>query len=104
MSKIKVAVPMKNPHVCYIGKEYKDKIEDLKKATGMSLYNLICTCSGQVLKDVSSVKKFKEKVRKNGFRTIGEWAESLIDMLHDNIDELNNMDLSSVKLRKKEKM
>lgn len=98
--KIKIAAPRENPHVCYISRDYSQKIADLKRVTGMSLYNLLCTCSGYLLSDKENIKNFKEEVRKNGFKNIGEWAESLIDLLHESIENINVIDLTSIKLKK----
>lgn len=99
-AKIKIAAPRENPHICYINRKYAQKIKDLKKATGMSLYTLLCTCSGYLLNDKENIKNFKDSVRKNGFKNIGEWAESLIDLLHPSIDNLDMIDLTSITLRK----
>lgn len=99
-AKIKIAAPRENPHICYIGREYSEKIKDLKKATGMSLYTLLCTCSGYLLNDKENIKKFKEETRKNGFRNIGEWAESLIDLLHASIENIGVIDLAAIKLKR----
>lgn len=98
--KIKISAPRENPHICYVGRKYKEKIADLKKATGMSFYTLLCTCSGYLLNDKENIKKFKEETRKNGFRNIGEWAESLIDLLHGSIENIGVIDLASIKLKK----
>lgn len=99
-SKIKVSAPRENPHICYISREYEQRVKDIRRETGMSLYSLLCTCSGYSLSSKENIKKFKEKVRKNGFKNIGEWAESLIDMLHENLEDINSMELSSIKLKK----
>lgn len=99
-TKIKVAAPRENPHICYVSREYSQKIQDLKKATGMSFYTLLCTCSGYVLNQKESILKFKEKVRKNGFKNIGEWAEALVDLLHAAIDNIGVIDLTSIELKK----
>lgn len=99
-TKIKVSAPRENPHICYIGRDYEQQVKDIRKETGMSLYSLICVCSGYTLNTKENIKKFKEKVRKNGFKNIGEWAESLISMLHENLEDINSMDLSSIKLKK----
>ena len=99
-AKIKVSAPRENPHICYISREYDSKIQDLKKATGMSFYTLLCTCSGYVLNNKENIVKFKEKVRKNGFRNIGEWAEALVDLLHAAVDNIGVIDLTSIELKK----
>lgn len=99
-AKIKISAPRENPHICYISREYETKIRDIKKETGMSLYTLLCNCSGYLLNEKENIKKFKEKVRKNGFKTIGEWAESLIDMLHENLSDINNLNFSSIRLKR----
>ena len=99
--KIKVSVPRENPHVCYISRDYQQKVKDIREVTGMSLYNLLCVCSGSTLKDKASIKKFKDKVRKDGFKNIGDWAEDLISLLHSQLDSIATMDLSSVRLKKK---
>lgn len=101
-AKIKIAVPKENPHICYISRDYEQKIKDLKKATGMSFYNLLCTCSGYLLNSKENIRKFKEETRKNGFKNIGEWAESLIDLLHGSVENINVIDLTSIKLTKVE--
>lgn len=99
--KIKISAPRENPHICYVGKEYSEKIKDIKNTTGMSLYTLLCTCSGHTLGDRENIKKFKEQVRENGFKNIGEWAECLIEFIHDHLDDINLIDLTSVQLKKK---
>lgn len=99
-AKIKVAAPRENPHICYISREYSSKIQDLRKATGMSFYTLLCTCSGYSLNQKENILKFKEKVRKNGFKNIGEWAESLVDLLHAAVDNIGVIDLTSIELKK----
>lgn len=101
-TKIKVSAPMVNPHICYISREYNQKIKDIKKETGMSLYNLLCVCSGYSLNSKDIILKFKKRIRKKGFKTIGEWAECLIDMLHVDLENINTIDLSSIELEKKE--
>lgn len=101
-AKIKIAAPRENPHICYIGRDYEQKIKDLRKATGMSFYNLLCTCSGYLLNSKENIRKFKEETRKNGFKNIGEWAECLVELLHQSIENINVIDLHSIKLFKKE--
>lgn len=98
--KIKISAPRENPHVCYISREYDQKIKDIKKATGMSLYNLLCTCSGYSLNSKETIKKFKEEVRKKGFKTIGEWAECLIELLHGSVENISVIDLTSIRIEK----
>ena len=100
-NKIKVSAPQENPHICYISKEYADKVKDIKAATGLSLYRLICTCSGYSLNSKNKIKKFKEKVKKQGFKNIGDWAESLIDLLHGSVENISVIDLSSISISKK---
>jgi hypothetical protein len=99
-AKIKISAPRENPHICYVGRDYEQKIKDIKKETGMSLYTLLCTCSGYLLNEKESIKNFKDSVRKNGFRNIGEWAEALIDLLHESLENINVIDLSSIHLKK----
>ena len=101
-AKIKISAPRENPHICYVSREYNQKIQDLKKATGMSFYTLLCTCSGYSLNKKENILKFKEKVRKNGFKNIGEWAEALVDLLHAAVDNISVLDLTSIELTKKE--
>ena len=102
-TKIKVSAPRENPHICYISREYNSKIADIKKETGMSLYNLLCTCSGYSLNNKEDIARFKEKVRKNGFKNIGEWAECLVDLLHGSLENINVIDLTSITLSKENK-
>jgi hypothetical protein len=101
-AKIKVSAPRENPHICYIGREYESKVKEIRKATGMSLYNLLCSCSGYLLNEKENIRNFKEKLRKNGFKNIGDWAECLIDFLFDHIEEVNSIDLTSIELKRKE--
>ena len=102
-ARLKISAPRENPHICYVGREYKQKIAELKKATGMSLYNLLCTCSGYSLNDKETIRNFKEETRKNGFKNIGEWAEAIIDLLYESIDNIEVIDLTSIKLKKENK-
>ena len=97
-NKIKVSVPMPNRHICYVAPEYRTKISAIKKKTGLSLYQLLCTCSNTDLSDSECMKAFKDTVRANGFRTIGKWAEALLELLHDELDRIQLIDLSSIKL------
>lgn len=98
--KIKVSAPRENPHICYVSREYGQKIKDIKQTTGMSFYTLICTCSGYLLNSRENIKNFRDQVRENGFKNIGEWAEALIDLLHQSLENINVIDLTSIKLKK----
>ena len=100
--KIKVSAPRKNPHICYISKEYAEKISSIKEETGMSLYKLICAVSGKSLDSSENIKKFREDLKKEGFKSIGEWAEKLIDLLYEKRGFLYGIDLPSIKLRRKQ--
>jgi hypothetical protein len=99
--KIKVSAPRENPHICYVSREYSDKIKEIKQTTGMSFYTLLCTCSGYLLNSRENIKNFRNQVRENGFKNIGEWAECLIEFIHDHLDDINLIDLTSVQLKKK---
>lgn len=99
--KIKVSAPRENPHICYISREYEDKVKQIRKITGMSLYSLLCTCSGYLLNEKKNIRDFKEKLKKLGFKNIGEWAECLINFVFENLENLEAIDLKSIKLIKK---
>lgn len=99
--KIKVHSPRTNPHICYIPSECRDKIEALKRKTGLTLYRLICTCANHPLSTIEEIKNFKEQVIKDGFKDIGDWATCLIEILYEQLDSLECIDLTSIKLNKK---
>ena len=96
--KIKISAPRSNPHVCYINKEYQQKIIDIRKTTKLSLYALLCTCCGYSLDTTEHIKEAKQALKKQGFKTIGVWAEALLDFLWDNIEDIPFIDLQSIKL------
>lgn len=98
--KIKISAPRSNPHVCYIHKEYSEKIKELRKATKMSLYALLTLCCGYPLDTTEHIKEAKQQLRKQGFKTIGDWAEALIDLLYNSIEDIDLIDLKSIKLSK----
>lgn len=102
-SRIKVSAPARNPHICYIHREYKAKIESIKNKTGMSLYNLICICGNTSLKTQEQIKDFKKKLKQKGFKHIGEWAEMLIDFLYKEFENLNEMDFTKTEIKPKER-
>ena len=89
MKKIKVSAPAHNPHICYIPEEYKDKIEFLKKASNMSLYRILCLNAGKPLKTTEQIHDFKQDLRKQGYRNIGDWAVKLIDTLYEDMRRIN---------------
>lgn len=101
--KIKVSAPAQNPHICYINRLYKDKIDAIKSKTGLSLYNLLCLCGKAELKSAKEIKEFKDKLKKQGFKNIGVWAENLIDMLFSLLDSINDIDLTKIEIKRKEK-
>lgn len=103
IEKIKVSAPRKNPHICYISKEYKDKVAAIKENTGMSLYKLICTVSKRSLDSSENIKKFRDDLKKEGFKSIGDWAECLIDILYSQINNMDIMDLTSIKIERRKK-
>ena len=92
IKKIKISAPATNPHICYI-----------KKETGLSAYKLLEICSGCDLSSKESILKAKTKLRKDGWHTIGEWAESLIVTLIDMYNQNNiiNIDLSTIHLTRR---
>lgn len=100
--KIKISAPRKNPHICYIPKDRKEAVKAIKITLGKSLYKILCEVSGVELDTEESIRKFKTKVKKKGFKNIGEWATALIDFLNANIQDLSNIDLSSIELSKGE--
>lgn len=85
--KIKILAPRKNPHICYVSREYKPKIDAIRKASGQSLYSILCTCAGRLLDTTEAIKEFKKELRKDGYKTIGEWAEKTIDALYREVTE-----------------
>lgn len=99
--KIKVSAPRSNPHICYIPKEYKEQIEELKKRTNLSLYQLLCTCSKCELDTAEHIKAFKSELKSKGFRNIGEWAIALIEMLYAIKEDLGHIDLASVNVKQR---
>lgn len=90
--KIKVSVPRENPHICYIPGDRKDKIAKIKKTYNLSLYRVLCTVAHTELDTKKSILDFKNALKKQGWRNIGEWATALVDMLSDQAE----IDLSSV--------
>lgn len=88
--KIKVLAPRKNPHICYLGKEYAEKISCVKKACGMSLYSILCTCAERQLDTTEKIHEFKKELKANGYKTIGEWAEETIDTLYKEVKSHDN--------------
>lgn len=103
IKKIKISAPATNPHICYIDYKYKEDLARIKKETGLSAYKLLEICSGCDLSSKESILKAKTKLRKDGWHTIGEWAESLIVMLIDTYNQNNiiNIDLSTIHLTRR---
>ena len=89
IKKIKVSAPAHNPHICYIPEEYKEKIEFLKKATNNSLYRILCVNAGRPLKTTEQIHDFKQELRKQGYRNIGEWAAQTIDILYETVRQIH---------------
>lgn len=102
-AKIKVSAPAQNPHICYIHREYRDKINAIKDKTGMSLYNLLCVCGNTTLRKQEQIKEFKKELKQKGFKHIGEWAEMLVDFLYERLEDLNNINLMTIEIKPKEK-
>lgn len=103
IKKIKISAPATNPHICYIDYKYKEDLKNIKKETGLSTYKLLEICSGCDLSTKENIHQAKAKLRKEGWRTIGEWAESLIVLLIDlyNQDNIINIDLSTIHLTRR---
>ena len=97
-NKIKVSAPRKNPHICYIPEDRREKIEEIKKLTGKSLYRILCEVSGSKLQEKSDIQKFKQQVKKEGYKNIGDWATYLIDLLYEFRENLPDFDLSLFKI------
>ena len=76
---IKVNAPATNPHICYIPREYGQRVTYAKRKTGKSLYRLLCTSIGQSLSTKEDIQKAKELLRTYGYKTIGEWAVVMLD-------------------------
>lgn len=89
--KIKVSAPRQNPHICYIPKEYKPKIEYIKASTDLSLYQVLCKCSKRDLSTQEKIKSFKKHLKTKGYKTIGDWAVDLIEDLYNNPDKLTKL-------------
>lgn len=102
-NKIKVSAPRENPHICYIPEDRKEAIAKIKKESEKSLYRILCTVAHTELNTKSNIYNFKVKVRKQGFKDIGEWATTLVDFLYENIDNIKHIDLTSVKIAKETK-
>lgn len=103
-NKIKVSAPRSNPHICYIPEEYRDKINRVRKYTGKSLYMVLAESVGMDLSTVENIKLCKERLRKRGFRNIGEWACTLLDKLDNMADlDLLAIDLRTVTITKEDK-
>lgn len=102
-SKIKVSAPRENPHICYIPEDRREAIAKIKEESGKSLYRILCEVSHTELNTKSTIYNFKMKIRKHGFKDIGEWATALVDFLYENISNLKYTDLSSVKITKETK-
>lgn len=90
--KIKVLSPRKNPHICYISSEYREKIAAIKRVSKQSLYSILCTCAGRPLETQEQIKEFKQELRKDGYRNIGEWAEKTIDALYAEVTRDDSSD------------
>ena len=98
--KIKVSAPRENPHICYIPENRKEAISKIKEKLEKSLYRVLCIVAHTELNTKSSIYNFKIKVRKQGFKDIGEWATALVDFLYENITDIKHMDLTTVKITK----
>ena len=81
---IKVVAPLSNPHICYVPKEYEQKIAYVKKRTKMSLYKLICESAGRSLRTKEEIHKFKTDLKALGYKTIGDWVVCMIDYMYNN--------------------
>lgn len=84
----KVLAPRDNPHICYIPVDRKPKIAVLKAKTGKSLYKIICLSAGTELKEHEDIQKLKRTLRKLGYKTIGDWATELVDILYERAENL----------------
>ena len=81
---IKVVAPLNSPHICYIPKEYEQKISFVKKRTKMSLYRIICESAGKSLRTKEEIHKFKSELKLLGYKTIGDWVTYMIDYMYKN--------------------
>ena len=93
--KIKVSVPSENPHICYIPGDRKEKISCIKKVYELSLYKILCIVAHKELSSKKSISEFKSKLKKQGWKNIGEWATALVDSLYDCNQISDKVDLSS---------
>jgi hypothetical protein len=84
----KVLAPRDNPHICHIPVDRKPKIAVLKAKTGKSLYRIICLSAGVELKEHEDIQKLKKTLRKLGYKTIGDWATELVDILYEKAENL----------------
>lgn len=79
--KIKVVAPANSPHICYIPRGYEKTMAFIKRKTGMSMYRIICASAGYSLSDKDKIQKFKQELRQLGYKTIGEWVTSMLDII-----------------------
>lgn len=82
LKKIKVLVPAKNPHICYIPADRKGKIAVLKAKTKKSLYRILSLSAGCDFSQEGEIKALKKRLKKQGYKTIGDWATELVDSLY----------------------
>jgi hypothetical protein len=83
---IKVVAPANNPHICYIPKAYEQKIAYVKRHTGKSLYRLLCASAGYSLGTKEQIATFKKHLKTLGYKTIGEWAMDMLDIIYNTKD------------------
>ena len=81
---IKVVAPLNNPHICYIPKDYEQKVAYVKKHTKMSLYRIICESAGKSLRTKEEIHKFKTDLKALGYKTIGDWVVYMVDYMYNN--------------------
>ena len=87
--KIKVVAPASNPHICYISSELSDRVKLVRVKTKKSLYKLICESAGHSLRIKEDIYAFKGRLKKLGYKTIGEWVEEMIIQMCSSEDFVN---------------
>lgn len=80
-NKIKIIAPATNPHICYVSKEFDDKIKYIKNRTKKSLYAIICASAGTPLNTKERIHEFKQRLKDLGWRNIGDWVENMITVM-----------------------
>ena len=87
--KIKIVAPASNPHICYISSELSDRVKLVRARTRKSLYKLICESAGHSLRIKEDIHAFKGRLKKLGYKNIGEWVEEMIIQMCSSGDFVN---------------